>query len=84
MDLLSAVRMPMAAGLVFAVILVGARTSGIVHAQSRRDIARLVAKASIIAIVANIGDDLRRYRLASAAGIKMNLWISVLLRRIVA
>ncbi|KTT73851.1 hypothetical protein [Sphingomonas endophytica] len=83
-ELLSAIRIPVAIGLLFAVTLIGARAVGVGRARSNREIAELVTMTTIMSAAANIGNDLHRYWLAMVAGVTLGFAASLLLRRVMA
>lgn len=84
MELVSAARIPVAIGLIAAVILIGARAFGVGRPRSNREIAEFVTMTGIIATAANIGRDDGHYWLTIGLGMAAGFGASLLLRRVMA
>lgn len=83
-ELLSAARTPVVIGVIFALVLLGARAVGVGRVQSDREIADMVAMTTIISTAANVGNHLHHYWLAMAPGIALGFVASAALRRVLA
>lgn len=83
-EVLSAARLPVAFGLIFAVLLIGARAFGVGRPRSNREIVEFVTISSTVSTAAAIGHDLHHYWLAMACGMTLAFAASLLLRRVMA